>query len=215
MASQLSLYNDALMLCGERPLATLTDNVEGRRLLDTVWNNGGVDICLSAAFWDFAVRTQMLDYDPDEDPAFGYSYAFTIPSDLVKVMAICTDEYLRTPMTEYTREAGYWYADLTPIYVQYISNESTQYGGDIGNWPQEFKEFVAAHFAKQIVYAVSKDADRIQLVNDAYKQRKHDAKNEAMLAQPPSFYPTGSWVRSRVGGSSRYDGGNKNGPLIG
>jgi hypothetical protein len=189
MASQLSLYNDALLLCGERTLSSLTEAQEGRRLLDTVWNNGGVDTCLGEGFWDFAIRTQLIDYDTSEDPAFGYEYAFTMPSDLINVVAICTDEY--------------------------FSNESTQYGGQIGAWPARFKDFVAAYFAKQIVYAISKDSDRIQLVNDAYKERKHEAKSDAMLAQPPAFRPQGAWQRSR---SSRYvnrDRGNRNGPLIG
>jgi hypothetical protein len=215
MASQLSLYNDALLLCGERTLSSLTEAQEGRRLLDTVWNNGGVDTCLGEGFWDFAIRTQLIDYDTSEDPAFGYEYAFTMPSDLINVVAICTDEYFRNPISGYTRENNYWYADATELYVKYVSNESTQYGGQIGAWPARFKDFVAAYFAKQIVYAISKDSDRIQLVNDAYKERKHEAKSDAMLAQPPAFRPQGAWQRSR---SSRYvnrDRGNRNGPLIG
>ena len=215
MASQLSLYNDALLLCGQPALSSLTDDVEGRRLLDQVWNNGGVDICLAEGQWYFALRTQMIDYDPDEDPSFGWEYAFTVPSDWILTSAICCDEYMRTPITEYAHENGYWYADFTPIYVRYVSNESSQYGGQIGAWPAPFKEFVAAHFAKQIVYSVARDADRIQLVNDEYKRRKHEAKSDSMMAKAPTFYPTGMWSRARRGGGVRREGGNKNGPLIG
>ena len=56
-ATRLSLYNDALLSVGQAPLATLTDNVEGRNLLDQVWNNGGVNLCLEEAQWEFAMRT--------------------------------------------------------------------------------------------------------------------------------------------------------------
>lgn len=215
MASQLSLYNDALLLCGERPLATLTDTNEGRRLLDQVWNNGGVDACLTEGFWDFALRTLLIDYDPDEDPAFGYEYAFTVPSDHLKTFALCSDEYFRWPIRSYTMENGYWYTDQTEIYVKYVSNDSAQYGNDIGNWPVRFKDFVAAYFAKKIVYAISKDGDRIQLVNDEFKRAQHEAKSDAMSNQPPAFRPSGRWQNARSSRFSNRDRGNNNGPLIG
>jgi hypothetical protein len=213
VASKLSLYNDALLLCGERPLATLTDSVEGRRLLDQVYDNGGVDYCLTQGQWYFALRTQLIDYDPSEDPQFGFTYAFTQPSDWLLTSAISADEYLRTPLTEYQHADGYWYADITPLYVRYVSNDA-QYGGDLSSWPVPFKEFVAAYFASKIVYSISKDADRREMVRDLLKKAEHDAKNHSMNTQPPSFLPAGSWASSRRGGRGS-ERGNRNGPLIG
>ena len=61
MASKLILYNDALLLAGERSLANLSEDTEPRRLLDQVWNNGGVNLCLEEAQWEFAMRTVRVD----------------------------------------------------------------------------------------------------------------------------------------------------------
>ena len=213
MASKLSLYNDALLLCGERPLSTLTDTVEGRRLCDQVWNNGGVDYCLAQSQWYFALRTQQFDYDTAVDPDFGLEYAFLKPSDWILTSAISADENLREPITEYNDENGYWYSDLTPIYVKYVSNDSG-YGGDLSIWPPPFKEYVAAYFASKIVYSISKSDDRMKIVMDALKRTSHEAKNHSANTQPPSFYPTGNWARARRGGRYNSDRGN-NGSLIG
>ena len=73
MTDRLSIYNDALLLCGERGLASLTENTEPRRLLDQVWNNEGVIKCLELGQWHFAMRGVQVDYDPDLEPSYGYS----------------------------------------------------------------------------------------------------------------------------------------------
>ena len=56
MTDRLSLYNDALLLCGERALTSLSEDREPRRLLDQIWNSGGVNVCLAEGQWFFAMR---------------------------------------------------------------------------------------------------------------------------------------------------------------
>src|SRR3972149_5633972 len=158
-ATRLKIYNDALLFCGERTLASLTEDVEPRHLLDHVWNSDGVQGCLEEAQWHFAIRTVQIDYDPDEDPQFGYNYAFTKPSDWVLTSALCSDEYFKSPLLGYWDEAGFWYADLQTIYVRYISND-VDYGMDLSLWPRSFSEFVAAHFAYKITPKITGDKDR-------------------------------------------------------
>ena len=81
--TKLLIYNDALMICGERKLASLTEDREPRHLLDHVWDNNGVDACLEQAQWHFAMKTVRLDYDPSVTPEFGYNRAFEKPSDWI------------------------------------------------------------------------------------------------------------------------------------
>jgi len=77
MATKLGLFNGALLMLGERSLATLTENREPRRLLDIVWDGGGVRTCLEAGIWNFAVRAARIEYDPSAEPGFGLDRAFT------------------------------------------------------------------------------------------------------------------------------------------
>lgn len=78
---QLSLYNNALTVLGERKIASLTENREPRRVLDDVWS-GAVKYCLEQGQWKFAIRTSKLTYSTDVNPVFGYRRAFERPSEI-------------------------------------------------------------------------------------------------------------------------------------
>ena len=212
MTTRLELYNDALMLCGERAISSLTEAREGRRLLDQVWDSDGYKACLEAGQWRFALRAVLLDYDTDITPGFGYQRAFEKPTDWVATSAICTDEYFRAPLLEYVDEAGYWYADLDEIYVRYVSNDSA-YGGDLSKWTTRFTDYVAAHFAAKIIFKLTSDYARMEGMTEIEKKRKREAKNHDAMSDSAKFAPPGTWIISRRGRRLR-DNGNR-GSLIG
>lgn len=212
MATQLSLYNDALLLCGERFLASLTVSEEARRLLDHVWSNGGVKYCLEQGQWYFAMRSSAVDYDTAIEPDFGYTRAFSKPTDWLVTSALCSDEYFNVPLTAYVDEAGYWYADQDTIYVRYVSNDSL-YGMDLNKWPEAFKDYVAAHFASRVIKKLSGSEDKEKEALKYADQMLARAKGRAAQAGPTQFPAQGSWSRSR-GGYRGGDGGNR-GSLIG
>lgn len=221
MTTRLSLYNDALLIAGERALSALTDANEPRRLLDQVWNNNGVDACLEEGQWMFAMRTIQIDYDSGIAPSYGYARAFDKPSDWVLTSALCSDEFFRTPALRYVDEAGFWFSDLDTLYVRYVSNDAA-YGGNMANWPPSFKDFVAAHFASMIILKITNDEKRLGLfINPSNPQHSIrgrallKAKSRCAMASPTSFEAQGQWSRSRTRGVSRRDGGGTTGNLIG
>jgi hypothetical protein len=223
MADRLDLYNDALMLCGERFLVDLTENREPRRLLDHVWNTGGNNYCLEQAQWWFAMRAAQIDADPAITPPFGYRKAFTKPADWIRTSAVCSDEYFNTPLTAYADERANWFADVTPIYVKYVSNDAL-YGGDMANWPQTYFDYVVAYYASKIIGKLAGDkADQSKAIfgppgqpqKGILHQSLHKAKNAAAVGQPTQFPAEGAWTRARRGTRGGYrDGGNR-GSLIG
>ena len=214
MADRLSLYNDALMYCGERSLSSLTEDREPRRLLDQVWNSNGIQYCLEQGQWHFAMRAVQVDYDPSLEPDFGYGYAFTKPDDWLLTAAVCEDEYFKIPLNQYADEKGFWYADIDPIYVRYVSND-VDYGLDLGKWPQTFAEYVALHFASRIIIKLSESHEKFANIVKLREKALIVAKNKAAMANPAAFSAKGSWSRARIRGSRRGDGGNSNGNLIG
>lgn len=217
-ANQLQIYNDALVLCKERPLAALTDNVESRRLLDQVWSNDGNLACLEEGQWAFAARTAMIDADPNIQPIFGYRQAFDKPKDWVRTLGIANDEYFRAPLLQYVDEAGYWYCDLQTIYARYVSNDPG-YGLNLGLWPRSFTEFVVAHYASKIVPTLTQDKTLIDTICEprvgVRAKRLEEAKSKAALANPTSFNAPGNWSLARRRGGTRQDGGYPTGNLIG
>lgn len=220
-ATRLSLYNDALLMAGERAIVTLTDNVEGRYLLDQVWNNNGVDGCLEEAQWEFAMRTIQLDYDPSVTPSYGYASAFDKPDDWILTSALCSDEFFRVPVMRYVDEAGFWFSDLQTIYVRYVSNDPN-YGANMALWPRSFTDFVAAHFATKIILKITNDESRlnlfINLTNSEHSIRGRallNAKSRCAMAGPTMLSAQGNWSLARTRGVNRRDGGNISGDLIG
>lgn len=213
-AQKLALYNGALLHCGERFLASLTENREPRRLLDRVWDSNGVKTCLEMGQWNFAMRTVQIDYDPSIEPDFGYSRAFTKPTDWVLTAGLCADEFFRSPLVRYWDEAGYWYSDLDTMFVRYVSSD-TRYGLDYGLWPDSFREFVEAHFASKIILKLSNSQDELARVQALRTKLLKTAKSRAAMAEPTSFPARGNWGLARNRFPNRRDGGGTQGNLIG
>lgn len=214
-ATRLSVYNEALSICGERSLSLtsgLTEVREGRYLLDDVWNNNGVRFCLEQAQWKFAMRSQMLDYDTSITPGFGYRRAFQKGTDWCLTSAVCSDEYFRTPLLEYNDEAGYLYSNIDQIYVRFVSDDSS-YGGDMSLWTTTFATYVASHFASRVIMTLSSDKERQKQVIGLSEKALKEAKSLDAMADPEKMIPHGSWASSRIRGIRRDRGSRSN--LIG
>lgn len=218
MASKLLLFNNALLLTGERTLASLTENREPRRLLDAVWDGGAVKTCLEAGLWNFATRSLRIEYDPGVDPDFGFRRGFVKPSDWVRTGTVSADEYFNTPMKahHFSDEAGYWFADIDTLYVRMVS-DGENYGGDLGNWAESFARYVEAYLAEHIAPKLTVSGKRLERI-DAQMVRMlkggtaKDAQNSGA-----SYPPEGNWNRSRrgrYGFGGRRDGGTR-GTLVG
>lgn len=216
MTDRLRIYNGALLLAGDRQLASLTEDREPRHLLDSVWDDGGVRYCLEQAQWFFAMRSTRLDYDPAIAPDWGYHRAFAKPSDWVITSGVFEDEFMKTPLVEYADEVGYWFSEFDQIFVKYVSDDSA-FGGDLSRWPPTFTEYVKAYFAGRIVHKLM--ASREKLVFLLGPPGREDrgwiaralmiAKNKAAMTQPVTFPARGTWAQARHSGlRRRLDGGN-------
>lgn len=213
MTTKLSLYNDALLKAGERGIASLTENGEGRYLLDAVYDDA-ILYCLERGMWNFATRTVQLDYDSGVEPSFGYARAFQQPTDWVNTRAICSDEFFLVPLTRYVHEAGYFYSDLDTIYMRYVSKDPL-YGLNLGQWPETFRELVSYHLAAKISLKLgNSDKERDDLIMLRDKGFK-EAKNSSAQAEPTQFPARGQWSNARNRFPFRRDGGNTSGNLIG
>ena len=204
MTTKLGVYNGALRLCKERKLASLTENREPRRLLDDAWD-GSVRKCLQMGQWTFGTRTQMLTYSPSVEPDFGYRRAFDQPEDMIRVTAICSDEYFRCPLLEYADERHYWYCDLDVIYVRFVSSH-VDYGLDLSLWPESFVQYLQADLAEEIVGNLTgADPDKVE---KKCKTAKRQALSLDAMNKPTAFPPPGSWNLAR-GDFHRWDRGNR------
>lgn len=222
MTTRLRIYNGALLLLGERELASLSENREPRFNLDQVWNDDGVRYCLEQGQWHFAIRVAKFDFDASAEPDFGFARGFTKPTDWVNTSGIFQDEDLQTPLTRYADEVGFWYADVDEIYVRYVSDDAS-YGGDLSRWPASFTDYVKAYFASRIVHKLTGSAERRDFLlgpvgreNRGYVNRTLlIAKNKAAMALPTTFPSRGTWTAARHRGLVRTRDGGSSSQLIG
>jgi hypothetical protein len=201
VADKLSSYNNALILLEERRLATLSEQREPKRVLDALWDNN-VAYCLSQGLWRFAKRVAVIDASTAVVPAFGYLYGFKLPDDWVRTVVISTAPTLDPPLLQYNEETGYVYANASPLYVSYISND-VRYGLNIGAWPPTFTDYVEHRLAWR---ASGRLAGKDQLKADLERQQmkaKRNAKAIDAMNDPPGLPPLPFLVRARRGAFGR------------
>lgn len=200
---KLSIYNRALGAMGERKLASLTEAREPRYVLDDFFSDV-VGQCLEFGDWKFARRFLKIDASTSVEPDFGFQFAFPIPTDFLKSRRIAEDENLDIPLIRFREENGFWYANVTPIYLEYVSSSATLGGLDGGRWPQLFEQYVAARLATLSAPRVTGwNANIIQYLEGKEKKAKADAMELNAIGTPPQAQMRGSWVMSRMSGSNR------------
>jgi len=202
MASILSLYNGALAELGQRELQSLTEPVQTRWVLDNLWNSGFIKRVLEQGIWNFALRTVQMTSEP-VGPAFGYEYRFQKPTDWVRTHKISTSEKFAAPLNAYADEGGYWYADVDPLYIQFVSNHPS-YGANLSAWPESFTRAVTLHLALLAAPRILPQAQALALLRGPQgliarsRGEMKDAESKDASNQPVEHSPMSSWARSRT-----------------
>lgn len=191
MADKLSVYNGALFKIKQRKIASLTSTDPSRYLIDEVYDKVLL-FMLEAGAWNFAQRTVAVDAATDVEPGFGWSNAFEVPDDFVRIIAISTNPLLYPPMTanQYSFENDYWMANASVLYVAYVSNDS-DFGLNLNKWTASFTEAVEYELADRIAPPLTNmggdEAERLAARKRTALRnaRTKDAYNQAGQMQPP------------------------------
>lgn len=198
MTSKLALYNGALRELGSRKIASLSENRESRRVLDSIWDNDAIRTCLAAGQWNFATNSIEITYSPSVSPDFGYRYAFDKPANHVRTVAVCEDEYFKSPLLEYQDEGAYWYSDLDTIYVRYVDS-GTSFGADYSKWPPNFTLYVETWLAARACVSLTQSESKRNELERLAEVWLVKAKSTDAMEEATRFLPEGSWARSRRG----------------
>lgn len=199
MTTRIDLYNGALLALGERQLASLSENRAPRRYLDVAWNDGAVNFILSAGQWSFARRAVQMNADANLATLFSWQYAFARPTDYIRALAVCTDEFFVVPFEQYQEETGVFYGALQTFYLAYVSNDAA-YGSNLAKWPANLAEYAKLYLASRILPALTGNrTDKEAFKKDVAKALVRAQATDAMEG-PTKFPPAGSWVNARLRG---------------
>lgn len=199
--TRLDVYNTALMYLKTSPIASLSDNRPERISMDAAWNST-VAYCLEQGMWNFATKTQEISSSDTEDPTFGYAFAFEKPNDYVRITAISAFETLRPTLFDFREEGDYFFADIDPIYLSFVSN-ATDAGMDVGKWFPSFADYVALNLATNIPNVSTMSEDAYERLDKRAMRAMANAKSKDSVNQPTAWMPSGRLVQARRGSAWR------------
>lgn len=84
MASDVQIVNKALVKIGASTITSLTENSKAARSANAIYELTR-DAALRDHPWNFAHKRVILASD-SEEPAFGWTYAYTMPADFLRVI---------------------------------------------------------------------------------------------------------------------------------
>lgn len=209
MPTQLEMYNLALSHIRETQLAAVDEAREARYVLDTFYTQDRKWM-LEAGFWKFALRTVKIDYDPDTAPTFGLSRVFNKPEDWVRTYVVSASEHLDPPLDNWLEEGNVFLADVTPIYVRYVSNSATGYGLDTDRWTARFIHAFSWRLAASIAPKImgASESSKAGIREEADRALKEALAFEAMR-EPTRRPSSGRWNADRFRGRPGNSGGHR------
>lgn len=152
MATQLSLYNTALINIGASVLEALTDARDERYSLDAIWDLGAVDHCLETVQPVFASKTSVLS-GVATTGGLTLAYTYTLPADFLTVVGVYSDPELDQEVNRYMIDGTSLLCDYDTIYLRYINNTVTE-----DDFTSTFSLYVAAYLASKICLKFNPDA---------------------------------------------------------
>lgn len=150
---QLGLYNDALLILGQRALSSLTEDREPRHLLDGAYTRDAVRYCLELVQPNFASKTAILS-----TPTSGVTFdnVHPLPADYVTVIEPFSDNKLDQAISRYVIEGKTLLSDYDTVYLRYISD-----GYLITDWAPSFFRVVGAYLARELCIRLSPDEQEV------------------------------------------------------
>jgi hypothetical protein len=195
---KLGIFNAALSELGDWSIADTGETVPHARVLVARWSRVVAD-CVSDGSWNFATETVKLDADTGVTPGFGYTEVFAKPSDWVRTIGISQDENFVYPLLRYYDDANYLSADVSPIYLRYVSND-TGMGLELTRWTPAFTRYVELELAVRSCMKLTQNRSlKEDLSGERDKERKKAKNQDAMNEPQPKFPPPSSWTAARWG----------------
>lgn len=208
MATQLGQYKGALRAIGDQRLNSLSENTLERYTLDDVWVTSQKYLLLQHP-WKFALRVVRLTPDPGITTVFGPKYAYTKPTDYVRMDGFSTDPYFQNQIRIYDEHDGAWFTDEgNPVYLRYVSNDAN-HGGNLANWPVLFELAHQYYLAEVSGLQITKSGQTKDMLTQDYIRALNRAKVLDSNGKAPESKPMGTWTRARLSRTTSDGGTNQ------
>lgn len=159
--SKIDLISKALILCGEKPLNSLSDNrygaTVGSNLFELIYENE-----LQSNRWRFAMTKKALSRLVAA-PLNQWQYAFQLPADMLLPVGIYPVDL------EYEIYADHLYTDRTSVELDYM------FKPDVTSVPAYFATLMTYALAKNFIKPITENDAAVRLMENKYNVQRDRA----------------------------------------
>lgn len=190
MSSIVAICNRGLQKLGADHIMSLDENTKEARECKLAFEPTR-DSELRAHAWNFAVKRMAIPASGTA-PAFGYSYAYPLPSDCLRLLKNDHREevYPRAWKLEsraiLTNESG-------PLLIRYIARIT-----DPSVYDATFVEALSCKLAMELCEALTQSNTKRQLAAEEYKAAIREARRVNAFENQPAEQDTDPWITARL-----------------
>lgn len=176
--TKLDLINRARVRLGAAPVAAAADDPAADTLYESLLTE-----MLRSHPWNFATARAALDTPLVTAPAFGYTAAYALPDDCLRV--------LETDVDDYRINSQGILASVARVELVYIARV------DEALLDAAFAAAFACRLAATLAYAVTGSASLAQVLMQEYAQLLQQARSIDSQEQPTEEFPESSLITAR------------------
>ena len=184
MASSIEICNDALTMLSQEPVMALDDTTKASRLCKQRYEPIR-DALLRSYPWSFAIKREILARDL-ESPAFGFSYAYSLPVDCLRVISIND----RTQAWQV--EGRKILTDADRALLRYVRKVE-----EPNEMDAMFRECLTLKLAADMCISLTSNIDLRSMYEQLVERRINVAYNASAIESTPPDVIEGDWIPSR------------------
>lgn len=184
-STKIGLISSALVLCGETPLNSLSDNrygaTVGSNLFELLYENE-----LQSHPWRFSMKKAALSR-LNVTPLNQYAYVHQIPADCLLVRHVY-------PITDYDIYGDRIYSNNTTVELDY------QFKPGVGDVPAYFATLMTYALARDMVKPITESDKAVQIMEGKYARQRDRAMYADSQGRPNQAVVHSPFVAARQGG---------------
>lgn len=191
MTSETDICNLALTRLGEPTITSLSASSKGAQLGKLHYARTR-DALLRSHPWNFSIKRAELSL-ASATPAFEFDYAFTLPSDCLKVIRTRWDADL-TQSAEYRIEGRTLLSNSDTAAIEYIARITNP-----DQFDDLFVDLLAQRLAAEISMSITDNQALTKNLWEIYQAKLAEARTtDAQEGTPRDVVDAGDWVLSRL-----------------
>lgn len=186
MASSVSICSNALLMLGDSPINSLSENNDRARLATNLYSSTR-DAVLRSHPWNCATKRVVLSPEVAA-PAFDYTAQFAIPGDLLRILQVGE----HGAEIDYRIEGNRILADTDTLYLAYIYRNESE-----STWDALLVSVMEHAMAAKMAYAITKSTSQQQLMEAKYADALRLARAVDGQDNPPATFGDFPLLQSR------------------